>query len=198
VLSLDEGHLVRIPDGVVAAWTGDPPATGSLQVAAGKPIQIPESGLASQASVAVSPGGARVAFATAVDPCARDAAPSLYVADAKTATYKHLLSAKSRFPTRWLDADVLAYEDGDGAIRLWDATTGREAMRLEDKSGIALDVLSLAAAPLCKQAPPTVDAAGSGDEPLPPEEAAGSGSSGGSGGSAAPAGSSSGPVTTPQ
>ena len=69
-------------------------------------------------------------------------------------------------------------------------------MRLEDKSGIALDVLSLAAAPLCKQAPPTVDAAGSGDEPLPPEEAAGNGS----GGSATPpaAGSSSGPVTSPQ
>ena len=59
----------------------------------------------------------------------------------------------------------------------------REAMRLEDRSGIALDVLSLAAAPLCKQAPPTVEAAGSGDEPLPPEDGTGS---------------SSGPVTSPQ
>src|SRR5204862_7135849 len=119
-------------------------------------------------------------------------APSLYVADAKTGTFKHLLSAKSRFPTRWLDANVLAYEDGDGAIRLWDATTGREAMRLEDKSGIALDVLSLAAAPLCKQAPPTVDAAGSGDE-LPPEDTTGSGAGSGSGAPAAGSGSGSGP-----
>jgi hypothetical protein len=139
--------------------------------------------VASQHSIVVSPGGAHVAFATAVDPCAKDAAPSLYVADARTGTYKHLLSAKSRFPTRWLDAAMLAYEDGDGAIRLWDATTGREAMRLEDRSGIALDVLSLAAAPLCKQAPPTVEAAGSGDEPLPPEDGTGS---------------SAGPVTSPQ
>jgi len=172
VVSLDEGHLVRIPDGVLAAWAGDPPVTASFKTAAGgdKPVQIPESGAASQPSIAVSPSGAHVAFATAVDPCAKEAAPSLYVADARTATYKHLLSAKSRFATRWVDGNVLAYEDGDGAIRLWDATTGREAMRLENKPGIALDVLSLAAAPLCKQAPPTVDAAGSGEEPLPPEE----------------------------
>jgi hypothetical protein len=189
VLSLDEGHVVRLPDGVVAAWAGDPPVAPSLKTANGAAIQVPESGAASQATVAMSPNAAHVAFATAADPCAKDAAPSLYVADARTGTYKHLLSAKSRFPTRWLDANVLAYEDGDGAIRLWDATTGREAMRLENKLGIALDVLSLAAASLCKQAPPTVDAAGSGasDEPLPPEEAAGAGS-----------GAPSGPVTAPE
>jgi hypothetical protein len=183
VVSLDEGHLVRIPDGVATAWTGDPPVTSSLKTTAGKPILIPESGIASQALITVSPSGAHIAFATAVDPCAKDTAPSLYVADARTGTYKHLLSAKSRFPTRWLDATVLAYEDGGGAIRLWDATTGREAMRLENKSGIALDVLSLAEAPLCKQAPPIVDAAGSGDEPLPPED---------------PADTESGAVTAPQ
>ena len=181
VVSLDEGHLVRVPDGITAAWTGDPPVTATLKTAAGKPIQVPESGLASQASVALAPSGAHVAFATAVDPCAKDAAPSLYVADAATGTYKHLLSAKSRFPTRWLDGNVLAYEDGDGAIRLWDATTGREALRLDDRSGIALDVLSLAPAPLCIKAPPTVDAAGSGDEPLPPEDPTGAGSGSGSG-----------------
>lgn len=201
VVSLDEGHLVRVPDGVVAAWTGDPPVTASLKTPTGKPIQIPESGMAAQASIAVSPGGARVAFATAVDPCAKDAAPSLYVADSATGTYRHLLSARSRFPTRWLDASVLAYEDGDGAIRLWDATTGRQLARLgdrpgaEDRSGLALDVLSLAAAPLCKQAPPAVDAAGSGDEPLPPEEPVGPGSGGGSASGASPP---SGPVTTPR
>src|SRR5262249_31688519 len=58
VVSLDEGHLVRIPDGVVAAWTGDPPVTASLATDNGKPIQIPESGSAAQSSIAVSPGGA--------------------------------------------------------------------------------------------------------------------------------------------
>jgi hypothetical protein len=209
VVSLDDSHLVRVPDGVVAAWTGDPPVTASLKTETGKPVQIPESGSAAQAAIALAPGGAHVAFATAVDPCAKDAAPSLYVADAATGTYRHLLSARSRFATRWLDASVVAYEDGDGAIRLWDAGTGRQLVRLEERassaearSGMALDALSLAAAPLCKQAPPTVDAAGSGDE-LPPEEpAAGSSAAGGSGGAAAgsSAGSSagSGPITTPQ
>jgi hypothetical protein len=173
VVSLDEGHLVRIPD-VDATWAGAPPVTANFRTGqSDKPVQIPESGQASQASIAVSPDKSHVAFATAVDPCAKEAAPSLYVAEARTGVYKHLLSAKSRFPTRWVDANVLAYEDGDGAIRLWDAATGREAMRLENKAGIALDVLSLAPAPLCKQAPPTVDAAGSGEEPLPPEEPGG-------------------------
>ncbi|HEU4731440.1 MAG TPA: hypothetical protein VFT22_26280 [Kofleriaceae bacterium] len=194
VMSLDEGHLVRIPDGVIATWTGDPPVAPTLKTTTGKPIQVPESGVASQSSIAVSPDGARLAFATAVDPCAKDAAPSLYVADTRTGTYKHILSARSRFPTRWMDPATLAYEDGDGAIRLWDATTGREAMRLDDKSGIALDVLSLAPAPLCKQAPPAVDAAGApgaADEPMPPEEGSGAAGSG----SSAPG---SGPVTSPQ
>jgi len=179
LLSLDEGHLIRVPDGLIVAWSGDPPTTASLKTTTGKLIQVPGSGAAAQSSIAVSPDGNHIAFATAADPCAKDAAPSLYVADAKTGTYKHILSEHSRFPTRWIDANQFAYEDGDGAIRVWDVTTGREAIHLEDKAGIALDVLSLAPAPLCKQAPPSVDiSVGSGEEPLPPEEGSGSGSGG--------------------
>ena len=172
-LTLDEGRIVppKAIDGVGAAWTGDPPRAPTLELAKGvPPVQVPESGQAAMETVAVAPGGGYVAFATAVDPCAKDTAPSLYVANGKTAALKHLLTAKSRFATTWLDPNTLAYEDGDGAIRLWDATTGREALRLENKPGLALDVLSLASAPLCKQAPPTAET-GSGDEPpLPPEE----------------------------
>jgi hypothetical protein len=132
-------------------------------------VHVPESTRADPATVATAPGGAHVAFATAVDPCAKDTAPSLYVGDAKTGGLKHLLTSRSRFATRWLDATTLAYEDGEGSIRLWDVTTAREAQRLDDKAGIALDVLSLANGQLCKQAPPTAPA-GTGDEPLPPEE----------------------------
>jgi hypothetical protein len=131
---------------------------------------VPESGAAARSSVALSPAGARVAFATAVDPCAKDALPSLYVADAKSGAAKHLLTAKSRFANRWLDATTLAYDDGDGAIRLWDATTGREAMRLDDKLGIALEVLSLANMPECKQTPVKVETGSGGEEHLPPED----------------------------
>src|SRR5207244_2084975 len=100
-------HLIRIPEGLIVAWSGDPPTTASLKTTTGKLIQVPQSGAAAQSSIAVSPDGNHIAFATAVDPCAKDAAPSLYVADAKTGTYKHILSAHSRFPTRWVDANQL-------------------------------------------------------------------------------------------
>jgi hypothetical protein len=180
--SLDEGRVVLTgsADGVTATWTGDPARTAQLAIGTTS-IAVPESGQAAQETIAVAPGGGYLAFATAVDPCAKDTAPSLYVANAKSGALKHILTEKSRFATRWIDASTLAYEDGDNAIRLWDATTGREALRIANKAGIALAALSVASAPLCKQAPPTtepVGSAGSGDE-MPPEE-------------------SSGPVTSPQ
>jgi hypothetical protein len=176
VYSLEDGRVVRTALGVTAAWTGDPPVAPSV-AAGGAPIAIPESGATAQSTVAISPGGAYIAFATAVDPCAKDVAPSLYVADSKTGALRHLLTSRSRFATRWLDATTLAYEDGDAAIRLWDAKRdgrGGEVLRLENKPGVALDVLSLAPGPLCKQQPPAAETgAGSGDEPpLPPEEPA--------------------------
>lgn len=170
VFSLEEGRVLRVPDGVTATWAGDPPTAASVTVGS-KVIAIPESGQASQSTVAL--GATHVAFATAVDPCAKDAAPSLYVADVKTGALKHLLTAKSRFTTRWVTPSLLAYEDGDGAIRLWDVTTGREASKLENKAGIALDVLSLAKAPLCKGTPPQAEPPpGDGPDELPPEEPA--------------------------
>lgn len=183
VLTLDEGRVVRDATGIVAVWSGDPPTTPNFKTAAGTTIEIPESHAARQASFSVAPTSGRVVFATAVDPCAKDVAPSLYVSDGKSAALKHVLTAKSRFANRWLDANTLAYEDGEGAIRIWDATTSREVQKLENKAGIALDVLSLAPAPLCKGSPPEVEptpdvgsaGAGSSDEPpLPPEEPSGS------------------------
>lgn len=172
-LTLDEGRVV-LPgtgEGLTATWAGDPARTAQLAIG-GTSIAVPESGQAAQETVAVAPGGGYVAFATAVDPCATDTAPSLYVANAKTGALKHLLTARSRFATYWIDATTLAYEDGESAIRLWDATTGREAMKIENKPGAALAVLSLASTPLCKQAPPSADSAGSADE-MPPEEESG-------------------------
>lgn len=179
VFSLEEGRIVRTAAGIKAAWGNEPPTAPDLQIEGGASIHVPESGAATQSTVALSPNKERIAFATAVDPCAKDASPSLYVAETKSGTLKHLLTSKSRFVTRWLDATTLAYEDGDGAIRIWDATSGREAQKIANAPGIALEVLSLAPAPLCKGAPPTVDVGpGSGDEPppLPPEEGSGAGS----------------------
>ncbi|MBA3456947.1 MAG: hypothetical protein H0T42_27910 [Deltaproteobacteria bacterium] len=175
VLTIDDGRLVRAADGIMAAWSGEPATATSLKAGAGATIAIPESGAAAQASIAVAPGGARVVFATAVDPCAKTTAPSLYIADAKTGVTRHVLTARSRFGTRWLDANLVAYEDGEGGVRVWNAVTSREEVKLDNKPGIALDVLSLSSAPSCKQTPVVVDpvGAGSADEPpLPPEEPA--------------------------
>ncbi len=194
--SLEEGRIVRGPAGITGTFAGDPPTTPTIALAGADPkspggatIHVPESGAAAESTIALSPDKARVAFATWVDPCSKDTAPSLYVADTKTGTLKHLLTSKSRFVTRWIDPTTLAYEDGDGAVRLWDATSGREAYKIDNKVGIALEVLSLAPAPLCKGAPPTVDVGtgSGGDEPppMPPEEGAGS------------AAGSDGPVTKP-
>jgi hypothetical protein len=175
VLTIEAGRVVRAADGILAAWSGDPPTAASLKTTAGGTIMIPESGAASQASVAVAPGGARVVFATAVDPCSKTSAPSLYIADAKTGVTRHVLTARSRFGTRWLDANLVAYEDGEGGIRVWNAASSREEVKLDNKPGIALDVLSLSSAPSCKQTPVVEEpvGAGSADEPpLPPEEPA--------------------------
>jgi hypothetical protein len=175
LVTIEEGQLVRAADGIVAAWSGDPATTSSLKTPTGAPIAVRESGLAAQATVAVSPDGTRVVFATAVDPCAKTTAPSLYIADAKTGVSRHILTSRSRFGTRWIDANLVAYEDGEGGIRVWNAATSREDVKLDNKPGIALDALSRSSAPGCKQAPVEVEPIGAdpADEPpLPPEEPA--------------------------
>lgn len=131
------------------------PASGAtvsqLATEAGTAIAIPDAAAASRPSLSLSPDKARLALATAPDPCNPDAAPSLYVIDATTGVPKHLLTGKSRFISRWLDATTLAYEDPDGGIRLWDATTGRESSRLGG-SGLALAFLTTSPAPVCATA----------------------------------------------
>lgn len=119
-----------------------------------------ERGNPELSSVALSPGGGRLAFATATDPCKDDddaAKPSLYVADAKTGAYKHVLTAASRFGVQWLGDDRLLYEDGSGALRIYDAAAGRETGKIGERAGLALRVLPPSAAPLCQSEPPVED-----------------------------------------
>lgn len=174
-MTLDEGRIIRTPEGIDAQWTGDPPIAPSFKTALGGNVAVPESGQTARSSIAVGPQGGHIAFATLVDPCAKDVAPSLYVADGKSGALKHVYTAQSRFASRWIDATTLAYEDGEGAVRLWDATTQRESAKLDNKTGISLDVLSTTSGPLCKQEPPTIEQTGSGEEPMPTETGSGSG-----------------------
>nr|MBA2538324.1 hypothetical protein [Deltaproteobacteria bacterium] len=104
---------------------------------------------------------------------------SLYVVDLEKGAHIHVLTARSQFAPRWVDATTLAYEDGEGSIRFWDATKEKQLPNpLVNRAGLGFEVLSLGLP--CKQAGATVGAGsgsvgiGSGSDgeepPLPPEE----------------------------
>lgn len=150
-LSLDDTVRDGAVAGVEAAWDAAGMAT-ELKVG-GKTIAVPESGKTQRADVAVSPKGTRVAFVVWSDPCAKDAVRSLYAFDGDSGQLKHILTSASRFGARWLDDQRLAYEDDAGGLRVWDATSGREALHVSERGGLALDGLSASAKPICKQAP---------------------------------------------
>lgn len=171
-LALEDGEVQAPVAGLSVEGAGEGEAELSrLALAGGVEVRIPESGRARRGSVSLSPGGAHLAFATAADPCSAEAAPSLYVADGKTGALRHVLTGKSRFAVRWVDEHVLAYDDPDGMVRLWDAGTGRELVRLSEKSGLSLAVLAMSAAPVCKSAPPTAE---TGEQEEAPSDSGGS------------------------
>lgn len=172
--TLDEGRTIRVPEGVKAAWAGDPPVAPSFEIG-GKTITPKESGNATQTGVAASPKF--VAYATAVDLCAKDTSPSLRVVDLAKGADIHVLSARSQFAPRWIDETTLAYEDGEGMIRLWDTTTAKQLPNpLVNRPGIAFEVLTLGVP--CKGTSEVAAGSGSGagsgsdgeEPPLPPEE----------------------------
>jgi hypothetical protein len=160
-ITFEDGEAESPRTGIVLP--GDAPEVAALTTPAGVEVQIPESGKASRRSISVAPDGAHLAFATATDPCSAESAPSLYVVDSKSGALKHLLTGKSRFATTWIDNNLLAYEDNEGALRLWDASTGRETQRLTEKAGMALAFLAISPAPLCKTAPPLAETAPASD-----------------------------------
>ena len=158
-MSLDE-----VIDGATASLPAaiDPAIADKLLAA----IEHDDRGQPRLAAAALSPGGGRIAYASATDPCAKadDAAkPSLYVGDARTGAYKHVLTAASRFGLRWIDDDRLIYEDGSGGLRIYDAAAGRESGKITERAGLAVALLSPGAAPLCTTDPPVAD------EPAPDE-----------------------------
>lgn len=167
-MSLDDvvdGTRAKLPEGIA------PEVADKLRAAVGSD----ERGERALSSAALSPGGAYVAFASATDPCEDDddaAKPSLYVGDAKTGTYKHVLTAASRFGVRWIDETHVLYEDGSGGLRTYDAAAGRETGKLGERHGLALGFLAPTAAPLCTTDPPVVtqDEPDTIEEMIPPPE----------------------------
>lgn len=165
-MTFDEARVVG------ASATTLPAELGPDLVAKLTPIQQDAAGQPMLSLALLSPGKKRLAFATATDPCAdKDAAakPTLYVADATTGAFKHVLTASSRFAAAWIGDDQLIYEDGLGGLRVYDAAAQREIGKVSERAGMALWALSPTTAPLCRQEP-IVAEPDDGSE-LPPEEA---------------------------
>lgn len=138
------------------------------------PIQKDASGAPMLSLAMLSPGKKRLAFATATDPCSdKEAAakPSLYIADAATGAFKHVLTSSSRFAATWVGDDLLVYEDGLGGLRFYDAAAGRETAKISERAGMALWALSPTTEPLCRKEPIVAEPDDGSDTALPPEEA---------------------------
>jgi hypothetical protein len=160
---------------VGASATAMPAELPADLVAKLTPIQKDASGAPMLSLALLSPGKTRLAFATATDPCAdaeEAAKPSIYVADAKTGAFKHVLTASSRFAAAWNGDDQLVYEDGSGGLRIYDAAAGREVAKVSERAGMALWALSPTAAPLCRKEPiaDTVEPDDGSEGEMPPEE----------------------------
>jgi hypothetical protein len=143
----------------ISASPADPSLATEVRVeSTGRTITIPESGLSPAGMIQANPARTRIAFSTWADPCAKDGAkPSIYVADAKTGQLKHILTAPSRFGLRWRNDDTLIYEDDAGSLRIWDAATGRETLKVAEKAGLALYGLSSTTKPICRKEPEIVE-----------------------------------------
>ncbi len=165
-ITLDDASATHVAQGFDVVGVSEtivtrPGAAAALRATATKrTIEVANSSVTMQ-SLNASPDGQHVAFATWADPCDATQAPSLYVADT-AGTVKHVLTSHSRFDTRWLSPTLLAYEDDESAVRVWDLTTGRETMRFAAKAGLALSALSPTPKPTCKTAAPAPAAGGSG------------------------------------
>ena len=153
VLTLDEGGTLQASNGFEPTDVIDASAARGLMVTSSKfAIAIPGTSGLALGTLNTAPDGQRAAFATAVDPCNSVEAPSLYVVDV-AGTVKHVLTSRSQFTSRWLSPTLLAYQDDDNGIRVWDAVVGREQYRFANRAGLALAALSPSPKPICKTQP---------------------------------------------
>ncbi|MBP9086251.1 MAG: hypothetical protein KBG15_09030 [Kofleriaceae bacterium] len=161
VLTLDEGGALQGHTGFEPTDIVDVVAARGLMIANSKrAIELPGSTGLVLNSLNTAPDGQRAAFATVADPCNSVEAPSLYVVD-NAGTVKHVLTSHSQFTSRWLSPTLLAYQDDDNGVRVWDALLGREQYRFAHRAGLALAALSPGPKPICKTQPPVPAAAGS-------------------------------------
>jgi hypothetical protein len=169
-VSADDAHVAQVaPAHVEADWdqaASGEAAAGAFRLAnTRKTVTLPTGEYARRASFVWSPGEARVAFATRADPCAAEAAArraSLYVVEAATGRLRVVAQGERGLAAAWLDDDRLAYEDGEGGVRIVDVPSGAETARLAAPGGVGL--AGMVGKPRCQ-------AAAEAAEPEPAEPA---------------------------
>jgi hypothetical protein len=144
-------------EGIAADWN---PETGTADEfvldSSKKRVQLPAGEAAARASLAWSPDRTRLAFATAADPCAAEAVDrqsALYLVEAESGKLKHVFKGAARFQPRFLDAAILAFQDDEGGVRLYDARVAREVGRLDNRFGIGFFGLGAVSGVPCKNEP---------------------------------------------
>jgi hypothetical protein len=154
VVRHDGVELAGAPSPAVAAdWAGEPPAAEEFVVAASsRRVAVPAGKAAARDRFAAS-STARLAFATVADPCAPagERAASLFVVDGETGKLKHVTDASSPLHPSFVGPDVLAYDDGEGQVRLFDAAASRELVALGGKLGAGLAGVATRFAAPCRR-----------------------------------------------
>lgn len=162
-------------DGVAADWN---PENGTVEEfvveASRRRIQLPPGEQARRDSLTWSPDRARLAFATAADPCAEqplDRQSALYVVDVESGKLRHIVRGSARLQPHFADPATVAFEDEQGTIHLYDAAVAREVGRLENRPGQSFTGLGSMAGARCRKAPagatPSSDAVGDTATPEP-------------------------------
>jgi hypothetical protein len=104
-------------------------------------------------SFAWSPDKRHAVFATVANPCApneADRQASLYLVDGESGRLKHVFKGATAFHARFLDDNVLAYDDDDGIVRLYDVTGARELGKLAVKGGVGLVGVATGHGAMCR------------------------------------------------
>lgn len=144
--------------GVAADWN---PENGTVEEfvieASRKRVHLPPGEQARRDSLTWSPDRARLAFATAADPCAEqplDRQSAFYVVDVESGRLRHLVRGSARLRPRFADPVTVAFEDEQGTIHLYDAAVAREVGRLENRPGQSFVGLGAMPGVPCLRAPP--------------------------------------------
>ena len=140
-------------EGIAADWTPEGGTAEEFVLAASnKRVRLPRGEAARRASVAWSPDRRRLALATAADPCAEapaDRQAALYLVDVESGKLEHVTRARSWFMPRFLDANLLVFEDDEGRVRFHDAAAGRDSGSLAPRGGIGLHGLGAEQGAIC-------------------------------------------------